>query len=203
MTSERQPPETSSSCSASPEDRDKKTLPSPRCDNPAEVQERTPSDGPPLEERSVGLILPKEIHDEDPDASAQVYTSRVLLAIVGIPIIIKLIITSALLVKFLVFPSEFGDSPPLCDADGSCSVPSQRPFLSKNPVNQTGNITADCQVPVSDGRRIVGGTSAAESKWGWQVSMHWMGKHVCGGAIIAPHWVITAAHCFEQHAYSL
>lgn len=45
------------------------------------------------------------------------------------------------LVKFLVFPSEFGESPPLCDVEGSCNVPSQRPFLSKNPVNQTGNIT--------------------------------------------------------------
>lgn len=56
----------------------------------------------------------------------------------------------------------------------------------------------DCPVLASDGRRIVGGTLAAKNKWGWQASMHWKGKHVCGGAIISPHWVITAAHCFVE-----
>ncbi|MEQ2176511.1 hypothetical protein GOODEAATRI_028707, partial [Goodea atripinnis] len=96
--------------------------------------------------------------------------------------------------KFLAFPSEAAESP--CRTGWSCSVPSQLPHLSKNPVNQTGNITADCQVTISDGRRIVGGTLAEENNWGWQVSMQWRGKHVCGGAIISPHWVITAAHCF-------
>ncbi|MEQ2202108.1 hypothetical protein XENOCAPTIV_024424, partial [Xenoophorus captivus] len=101
--------------------------------------------------------------------------------------------------KFLAFPSEAAESPPPCRTGWSCSVPSQLPHLSKNPVNQTGNITADCQVTISDGRRIVGGTLAEENKWGWQVSMQWRGKHVCGGAIISPHWVITAAHCFVEN----
>ncbi|XP_029359684.1 transmembrane protease serine 6 [Echeneis naucrates] len=54
----------------------------------------------------------------------------------------------------------------------------------------------ECTVVVSDGRRIVGGSPAASNMWGWQVSMHWRGKHVCGGAIISRRWVITAAHCF-------
>eukprot|EP00064_Thunnus_orientalis_P008284 superscaffoldBa00000976_g8307 len=57
----------------------------------------------------------------------------------------------------------------------------------------------DCPILASDGRRIVGGTLAAKNKWGWQASMHWKGKHVCGGAIISPHWVITAAHCFVEN----
>ncbi|KAM4579950.1 uncharacterized protein PAE49_005023 [Odontesthes bonariensis] len=199
ITSE--PPGTVSSHSASSETQDQTTVPSPlSCsDNPAELQQRKPSDEYPVEERSVGLMLPKELHNEDPGANSQACTSRELLAIVGIPVIIKLVITSALLVKFLVFPSELGESAPLCDVEGSCSKPSQWPFLSKNPVNQTGNITADCPVLVSDGRRIVGGTLAEENKWGWQVSMHWRGNHVCGGAIISPHWVITAGHCFVEN----
>uniref|UniRef100_H3CFF0 Peptidase S1 domain-containing protein n=1 Tax=Tetraodon nigroviridis TaxID=99883 RepID=H3CFF0_TETNG len=46
--------------------------------------------------------------------------------------------------------------------------------------------------------RIVGGTLADKDKWGWQVSLHWRGRHVCGGAIISSHWVITAAHCFVE-----
>lgn len=49
---------------------------------------------------------------------------------------------SSLSVKFLVFPAEAGETPPPCGAKGNCSVPTPLSFLSKNPVNQTGNITA-------------------------------------------------------------
>ncbi|XP_071326049.1 transmembrane protease serine 11A [Trachinotus anak] len=188
VTSQPHPPETSPSSSGSSETQD----------NSQEVQQRKPSDVGPLEEGSVGLVLLKDLPDEEPESQA--CSSRDVLLLVSIPIIIIIpIITSALLVKFLVFPSEVGESPPPCGAKGNCSVPTQAPFLSKNPVNQTANITEDCTVLVSDGRRIVGGTLAASGKWGWQVSMHWRGRHVCGGAIISPRWVITAAHCFVEN----
>lgn len=57
-----------------------------------------------------------------------------------------------------------------------------------------------CSDAVRDGGgvRIVGGTPAEEDKWGWQASLHWRGKHVCGGSIISIRWIITAAHCFVQ-----
>jgi len=66
ITSE--PPGTVSSHSASPETQDQTTVPSPLSysGNPAELQQRKPSDEYPVEERSVGLMLPKELHNEDP-----------------------------------------------------------------------------------------------------------------------------------------
>ncbi|XP_013825034.2 PREDICTED: ovochymase-2 [Capra hircus] len=43
--------------------------------------------------------------------------------------------------------------------------------------------------------RIVGGRQVAKGSYPWQVSLKRRQKHVCGGTIISPQWVITAAHC--------
>uniref|UniRef100_A0A8C3VUL4 Ovochymase 2 n=1 Tax=Catagonus wagneri TaxID=51154 RepID=A0A8C3VUL4_9CETA len=43
--------------------------------------------------------------------------------------------------------------------------------------------------------RIVGGSQVAKGSYPWQVSLKRRQKHVCGGTIISPQWVITAAHC--------
>lgn len=68
VTSEPQLPKTPSSSSGSSEAHDQKTLtsPLPCSNNPQEVQQRKTSDGGPLEEGSVDLILPKDLPNEEP-----------------------------------------------------------------------------------------------------------------------------------------
>ncbi|XP_036599841.1 transmembrane protease serine 5 [Trichosurus vulpecula] len=43
--------------------------------------------------------------------------------------------------------------------------------------------------------RIIGGTSAVLGRWPWQVSMFQGPQYSCGGSLLAPSWVVTAAHC--------
>ncbi|XP_034719968.1 chymotrypsinogen B-like [Etheostoma cragini] len=46
--------------------------------------------------------------------------------------------------------------------------------------------------------RIIGGQEAWAHSWPWQVSLRYVSTPACGGAVIAPTWVVSAAHCFQR-----
>uniref|UniRef100_UPI003AAFECBE transmembrane protease serine 2-like n=1 Tax=Centroberyx gerrardi TaxID=166262 RepID=UPI003AAFECBE len=52
----------------------------------------------------------------------------------------------------------------------------------------------DCGSGVNSSRAL-GGQPATLGSWPWQVSLQVEGSHRCGGAIITPYWILTAAHC--------
>ncbi|XP_035009334.2 transmembrane protease serine 2 [Hippoglossus stenolepis] len=45
---------------------------------------------------------------------------------------------------------------------------------------------------------VSGGQQATLGSWPWQVSLQVSGSHRCGGAIISPYWIVTAAHCVSR-----
>ena len=50
--------------------------------------------------------------------------------------------------------------------------------------------------------RIVGGEATSQREWPWQTALflHASGNrefYTCGGSLIAPNWVLSAAHCFQ------
>lgn len=47
--------------------------------------------------------------------------------------------------------------------------------------------------------RIIGGQESWAHSWPWQVSLQFATMPACGGAIISPLWVLSAAHCFKRY----
>ena len=74
-----------------------------------------------------------------------------------------------------------------------------RPCFAHSPAALCLSLS-ECGVSVKTSRqsRIVGGSNAYSGEWPWQVSLHVQGIHVCGGSIITPEWIVTAAHCVEE-----
>ena len=60
----------------------------------------------------------------------------------------------------------------------------------------------DSNNKVSVSLAISGGKESRPGAWPWQVAiMNKHGETFCGGTLIAPGWVLTAAHCVRKHMY--
>ncbi|NXY48231.1 OVCH2 protein, partial [Ceuthmochares aereus] len=77
-------------------------------------------------------------------------------------------------------------------------------FEDTDMTEEETQVTTDysCGMPSNQPRfifsRIIGGEEAVPYSWPWQVSVQISDEHICGGAILAKEWVVTAAHCFNS-----
>ncbi|XP_078364332.1 uncharacterized protein LOC144648698 isoform X1 [Oculina patagonica] len=68
-----------------------------------------------------------------------------------------------------------------------------QPYKSLESVTTTSKVFCGSRPSFS---RIVGGTEAPVNSWPWQVMVtDNSGNQFCGGSLVDPYWVVTAAHC--------
>ena len=72
-------------------------------------------------------------------------------------------------------------------------LPRGKLYIPFRPILPPGN----CGSRPSSGTRIVGGTEANINSWPWQAMLARKagGRQFCGGTLVDPLWVVTAAHC--------
>uniref|UniRef100_A0A2R8P5F6 Ovochymase 1 n=1 Tax=Callithrix jacchus TaxID=9483 RepID=A0A2R8P5F6_CALJA len=109
----------------------------------------------------------------------------------GILTITSIFSSSNMMARFTFLPSE------------SSNKTEATPTPQTNPVSTAKAILQDvCGIPPFSfqwlSRRIAGGEEACPHCWPWHVGLRFLGDYQCGGAIIDPVWILTAAHCVQS-----
>jgi len=81
-----------------------------------------------------------------------------------------------------------------CKTCSGPNPPTYSPNLTVPPYN------GKCGKQLIQSSRVVSGTDAVPGSWPWQVLIFLYGKRSCGGSIVSPNYVVTAAHCVPREA---
>ena len=63
------------------------------------------------------------------------------------------------------------------------------------------SLTAVCGRSAVPQGRVIGGVDAPQGAWPWQAGLYFGDNDLglfCGGSLVNPLWVMTAAHCFKE-----
>lgn len=64
-------------------------------------------------------------------------------------------------------------------------------------MSTTSSIPCGCSKILNP--KIINGQSANQSAWPWMISYGSKRIHICGGTLITPEYILTAAHCFHSN----
>lgn len=74
-------------------------------------------------------------------------------------------------------------------------------LLASACVAEVSDVELDVEAETQETQEIVGGTATQITSVPWQVSLQTAnGAHFCGGSIVTPTWIVTAAHCVADGA---
>ncbi|XP_076294082.1 chymotrypsin-like elastase family member 2A isoform X2 [Lasioglossum baleicum] len=104
-------------------------------------------------------------------------------------------------------------TPRITDNHFECGCPTAshrqpRAIFGEGGIQRNSTSIGNKSVPASTGR-IFNGKPSRRGSWPWQVSLQLLHPklgfigHWCGGVLIDPTWVVTAAHCIHNDLFNL